>query len=223
MAFNQYVNDRSASLDQATKNICKKLGELSKTEFCAVKALSTRCVYGKEIRTDTVSRIDSYGRENKIDLTDIRNGDTIRLGATVTNILGGPEKTGMLTIKDIKDVQFDPRTGELIIEGSDYCLVNLDCRRDIQILDAVISDPNNWVTKGELVNMTQNLTLSDYQFSMNLMRNEKEISRNNGLDSLISKQSPSGFDDWGMDDVFGSPVSAHAKEIDGPTLPDLLF
>jgi hypothetical protein len=215
------VFHQPTGLGQETKDICKRLGNLSKSEFCAVKVLSTRCIYGKEIRVDSVSRVDSFGRADKIELSDIKKGDTIRLGATVSNMLGGPEQTGMLTIKDIKDAQFDQKTGELIIEGSEYCLTNIDCRKDMQILNSVISDPNNWVTKEALVELTQNLTFGEYEFAKEVMRGEPTLTLNHSLDDLISNRSNNAFGDWDMDDVFKSGSSGTSKST--IETPELLF
>lgn len=186
------------------KNNYNKLGELDDKQFLAVKAVTQGVIYAREIDMDHIMRRDNLGIDRQIHPEEIQAGDTITLNATVRNALGTKEQSGSLTIEDVRDAQFSPITGQLVIDSDKFCLSSIDCTQEIADLALLINAPNVWVTKAALSEMVpSDATLKDFQEVRDLMK-EKEYGR--VAPEMIKE------------DRFTSV--ADAKEID---LPQLLF
>lgn len=167
------------------------LGKLKRDEYLAAKMLFDRYLHVKHIRDGELYRLDSYGNASRIQFGDISNGDTIRIGVTVSNMLGGPEQTGMLTIKNVQDHMYDPQNGELVLQGSDFGITTIDCRDAMRILDIVIHE-DNWVNKESLSTLVSGLPLSEY---------EQMIERA-FVHEIQNPNRQVGFDDFGFGGLF---------------------
>jgi trans-2-enoyl-CoA reductase len=73
------------------------------------------------------------------------------------------EKTGFVTLENIKDVQFDEHTRMLVIENDKYIVTTINCQKEMADLEAVIRG-DNWVNLYSLAELISNETLlSDFK------------------------------------------------------------
>lgn len=153
---------RQNSISMMENNI-KQLGPLSNEEFLAVKArvCGRRLIHANSI--GEIQRMNWTGMFEPIKMSAIAAGDSIKIKATVSSMLGGPEKTGWVELNDIQDIKSDDYMNMLVIDTSKYIFTTLNCKDAMYILDAVIQG-NNWVdinTLGEMINAES--YLSDFQ------------------------------------------------------------
>jgi hypothetical protein len=148
-----------------------RLGPLTDQQFLAAKekATSQRLIYAENLEP-RLTVWDSYGRENNIPIDRLTNefesGNVaaIRLKATVANMAGGKEQSGYLKLENLRDAQFNPETGVLLIDSDQCCITNLDCWQAMSDLYQVINDPTNWVNERALSGIIEpDLTLKDFK------------------------------------------------------------
>jgi hypothetical protein len=151
-----------ADIKKNLKNNYKKIGPLSRSEFFAVKSLTQRIVYVRRI--GEITRMDWVGRAEKITPDQIQEGDTINVIAVARNMAGGEERQVSVKLDNIRAVEYDRESGFVMIDSEHYCLVNVDCKNDIDILRYLIANPNLWVNKEELAALIPaNMTLEDFE------------------------------------------------------------
>jgi hypothetical protein len=120
-----------------------KIGPLDLEDYVAIKMLSQQTFKISDVDLNKLIAIDENGTQAYVSPEQIKEGDTIRISATVQNALGGPTKKGTLTIEDIKDSYFEPHTGKLIIDSDKYCLVqNIEPR--FQVLQTLLDKPEEY-------------------------------------------------------------------------------
>ena len=138
------------------------LGDLSDDQFIAAKA---RACEKKLIHAEQIADVVkiSGGSTQNVSFNDVEKGDTIRLKATVRSMVGGVEKTGYVTLKNIQDIHHDDYAGMLIIDADGLIFTTLDCKEAVQQLNAVIRS-DNWVTQQSLSNLlSEDSILKDFQ------------------------------------------------------------
>lgn len=148
---------------QMIKENYNKLGDLTDNQFVVAKskACAKRLIHAERI-TD-VQLIDTFDGNRSITISQIEPDMTIKIKATVRNMASQTEKTGFVTLDDIKDVQFDEKTGMLVIENDKYIVTTLNCEKEIGQLEAVLRG-DNWVNINSLGEIIGNETLlSDFK------------------------------------------------------------
>jgi hypothetical protein len=151
----------------------RKLGELTDSQFIVAKseACAKKLIHAENIYE--LTRIVG-GLNESITVGDIKEGDTIRVKATVKSMLGGVEKTGYIILKDVQEVYYDKLLRILTIDADGVILTTMDMKAEVLQLNAVING-DNWVNHYSLSELIGRATLlKDYQ----LVREEKQRSRN---------------------------------------------
>lgn len=130
------------------------IGPLEMEDFIAVKHFFFNQKVFKMYNADleNIQCTDEFGQTSKISADKLKDhiGDTIKISAQIQNVTGGPIQQGIVPIENIRDAQFDPRTGLLMIDSDKYCLVqNVESERIMQSVDALnqlAQDPSSGVT-----------------------------------------------------------------------------
>lgn len=138
------------------------LGDLTDAEFIAAKsaACAKRVIHAERISD---IRLMVLGQEKPITVDQIKLGNTIKLKATVRNMLGGQEKTGAVVLSNVRDIQFDEKIGMLTIEADKYILTTMECQIEMHLLNEVIRR-DNWVNNQSLSMLIDESTLlSDFK------------------------------------------------------------
>lgn len=178
-----------------------KLGNLTDAQFIATKSkvCSRRMIHAEQI--GRVARLNGFGIEEQIKLSDIKIGDTVKINATVRsmNVNGGEEKTGVITLEDIQDVDIDESIGMLFLDTEKCLFTTIECENEWWILNEVIRQADNWVNLHSLSEMIgPDSFLTDF-------KEERSRQQGRGMDL--------DFSDLGFDD----------RTNDGPSFSDLLF
>ena len=147
---------------QILKDNYNQLGDLTDAQFMVTKAkaCNKKLIHAEQIAD--VVRVSNGASEN-ITLGDIKEGDTVRVKATVRSMAGGMEKTGYVALKNIQDIHHDDYAKMLIVDADGLIFTTMDCKEAVQQLNAVIRG-DNWVdqqTLGELI--SEEATLKDFQ------------------------------------------------------------
>ena len=175
---------------QMLKENYDRLGDLTDAQFIVAKAkaCAKRLIYAEQIM-DCV-KIDFVGNSTPINLNEIAEGDTLKIKATVRNMAGGKEKTGYVTLNNIRDVQYDNAIKMLTLETDNMILTTIECKAEIIQLDSVIRGVN-WVNEHSLSELISNDTLlSDFKME----RDEREHNRSlEDIDFVETKDNSTIF------------------------------
>ena len=147
---------------QMIKENYNKLGALTDSQFIAAKArtCSKKLIHAE--RVIGVQLMDGL-LNNFITIDKIEVGATVKIKATVRHMSGDVEKTGVITLDNVKDIQVDQQTGMWIIENDRYIVTTLNCQKEMADLEAVIRD-DNWVNMHSLGELIGDETLlSDFK------------------------------------------------------------
>lgn len=143
----------------------QKIGNLTDQQFLAVKSLNHKLFYASHLDVNNIIKIDKYGHEEQITRDQIQDaiGETLKFRATIRPMNGNREASGSLTMENITDATYDPKTGFLMVDCDKFCMTNTDCGIEMQDLGLLLAAPNVWVTKEALsIIIPESATLSDF-------------------------------------------------------------
>ena len=167
---------------QSFKDNFSKIGKLSDKDFIAVKARARAKKLIHAERVISVAKLDFLGMEAACQLADITEGDTARIKATVRNMAGGAEKTGVVTLQDIEYAHYEEALNMLIIETDRYIFTTMNCQQEMAILEAVIRG-DNWVDEYALSELIpDDINLEMFQEVRDGQSHEQSL----GFDDIIT-------------------------------------
>lgn len=176
---------------EVMKEEYERIGKLTDEQFLAAQVVNCNKPYLKDVKR--IETIERDGKKRAIDFEELNEKEfgTLRIHGTMSNLRGGDERTGWFTIENVRDAQFDPRTGFLLIDSDKY---NLVCSQEIDKMNHVLGDKNNDFTKEVLREIIpRDAKIEDYKEVRDLMEREVEL----GFE----------FDNgWSLDDIMNEGV-----------------